>query len=68
MRPKANTVRISRRELAATTLAAALAPAAQSQTQPGLAKTVRDAQQRNLDTLTKFEIPIATEPAFQFKA
>jgi len=33
-----------------------------------MAKVVYDANQRNSEALAKFEIPIATEPAFQFKA
>jgi len=59
-------MKLTRRELA---LAAITASAAQTQTPPpDLAKVVRDGQKRNSDTLTKFEIPIAIEPAFQFKA
>lgn len=68
MPTRGKAVRISRRELAVTALGAALAPAVQSQTPPDFAKTIRDAQKRNSDTLSKFEVPIATEPAFQFKA
>jgi hypothetical protein len=67
---------LSRRELAAAAMAAVVAPSVESQTpQPAtgsattdLAKVVHDANQRNSETLTKFEVPIATEPAFQFKA
>ena len=62
---------LSRRELAAAAVAAVVAPAVESQTpQPAsdVAKAVHDANQRNSEALTKFEIPIATEPAFQFKA
>jgi hypothetical protein len=32
------------------------------------AKQAHDNLQRNADTLAKFALPIATEPAFQFKA
>jgi hypothetical protein len=32
------------------------------------ARESHDSVQRNGDTLTKFEIPISTEPAFRFKA
>jgi hypothetical protein len=67
---------LTRRELAAAAVAAVAAPSAESQTQPSaadlaktdMAKVVHDANQRNSEALTKFEIPIATEPAFQFKA
>ena len=59
---------LSRRELGTAALIASLAPAVQAQTPPDLANAVRDAQQRSLDTLAKYEVPIATEPAFQFKA
>ena len=67
---------LTRRELAAAAVAAMAAPSAESQTpQPAadlaktdLAKAVHDANQRNSEALTKFEIPIATEPAFQFRA
>ncbi|MDE3195199.1 MAG: hypothetical protein KGN84_02570 [Acidobacteriota bacterium] len=60
---------MSRRELAPAAMAAAFAPAAQSQTpQAELAKTVKDAQRRNAETMAKVEVPVATEPAFQFKA
>jgi hypothetical protein len=31
-------------------------------------KAARDANQRNSETLAKFEVPMSTEPAFQFKA
>jgi hypothetical protein len=67
---------LSRRELAAAAVAAVVAPSVESQTQQPasdlakteLAKVIHDANQRNSEALTKFEIPIATEPAFQFKA
>ena len=69
-------MKLSRRELAAAAVAAVAAPSAESQApQPAsdlaktdLAKVVHDANQRNSEALTKFEIPIATEPSFQFKA
>ena len=35
---------------------------------PDFAKQAHDNMQRNADTLAKFALPIATEPAFQFKA
>jgi len=61
---------LTRRELAAAAVAAVSAPSAESQTPPAsdVANAVHDANQRNSEALTKFEIPIATEPAFQFKA
>jgi hypothetical protein len=62
---------LTRRELATAAMAAVAAPSAESQTpQPAadLAKVVHDANQRNSEALAKFEIPMATEPAFQFKA
>jgi hypothetical protein len=64
-------MKLSRRELATAAVAAVVAPPGESQTaQPAadLAKVVHDASQRNSEALAKFEIPIATEPAFQFKA
>jgi hypothetical protein len=62
---------LSRRELAVAAVGAVAAPQGESQTpQPAadLAKVIHDTNQRNSETLTKFEIPIAAEPAFQFKA
>jgi hypothetical protein len=65
-------MKLTRRELAiAAAGAAAIASQAESaaQTAPDDAmKTVRATNERNSDLLAKFEIPIATEPAFQFKA
>ena len=66
-------MKLTRRELAITAAgAAAIAVQAESaaQTAPGddLIKTVRATNARNSETLAKFEIPMATEPAFQFKA
>jgi hypothetical protein len=63
----------TRRELATAVVAAALArnveaKAAQNTTSPNIARLVHDANQRNSDTLAKFELPIATEPAFRFEA
>jgi hypothetical protein len=50
--------------------AQALAQAPPSQPQPprDFAKEARDNVQRNGEILANFGIPIATEPAFQFKA
>ena len=67
-------MKLSRRELtlaAATALASTVS--AQTPTAPvGLspeeqAKAAREANQRASETLAKFEIPMSTEPAFQFK-
>jgi len=61
--------KLTRRELAV--IAAAGAVKAQAPGQSGgevLEKAARDLNARNVETLTKFEIPISTEPAFQFKA
>lgn len=61
-------MKLSRRELvalagsAATALAQTPAPAADP------LQTARDANKRVSDALTKFEVPVSTEPAFQFKA
>jgi hypothetical protein len=66
MKPK-----FTRRELALAAATGAIAAHAQVTTQPGgvdPAKEARDLNARNVETLTKFEIPISTEPAFQFKA
>ena len=68
--------KITRRQLGiAITAAAALSAAAQTPQAPAraaeketLAKSARDAIARNSQTLAKYEIPMATEPAFQFKA
>lgn len=58
-------MKTTRREMAAAALAAlALKGAEQDADIP---KLVHDANQRNSDTLTKFEIPIGTEPAFRFE-
>lgn len=64
-------MKITRRELVtATAGVAAVSAAAQTAPTPprDFAKESRDGVQRMGDTLAKFEIPIATEPAFQFKA
>ena len=66
-------MKLSRREiagLAATPLLAqvTLAQVAPSTPAVDLAKAARDANQRNSETLAKFQVPIATEPAYQFKA
>ena len=48
-----------------------LAAPAQTPAHPGgedLEKSARDLNAHNVETLTKFEIAISTEPAFQFNA
>jgi hypothetical protein len=67
-------VKLTRRELvlAAGSAAAASALAQSSAAQPqggrDFAKEARDHVQRYGETLANFGIPMATEPAFQFKA
>lgn len=63
--------KFTRRELGLAAAASAITAHAQIPRQPGgedLAKAVRDLNARNIETLTKFEISISTEPVFQFKA
>ncbi len=60
-------MKISRRELAGV----ALAGAASAQAPPDEGDVQAQAQQqvvRNSETLREFEIPMAAEPSFQFKA
>ena len=60
-------MQLTRRKLAA----ALVAPAAAAQTQPAAVDEVQAARDRikaNADALAKVELPMATEPAFQFKA
>jgi hypothetical protein len=68
-------MKLTRRELVVATagsIAAVKALAQSSPAVPGAArdfgKEAHDAVQRNGEALTKFEIPMSTEPAFQFKA
>jgi len=63
--------KFNRRELAVLAAAGAATAQAQGPGRPGsedLEKAARDLNARDIETLTKFEIPISTEPAFQFKA
>jgi hypothetical protein len=61
-------VKTTRRELGTVLAAAALGAEAQAQTPPAdLTKQIHDANQRNSELLAKYEIPIATEPAFRFE-
>ncbi len=66
--------RVTRRKLAATVLGSAAASAL-AQTQPAARTSPEDElnaargrMKANLDTLAKQDVPMATEPAFQFKA
>ena len=60
--------KFTRRELGLAAAAGAMAVHGQQPVQEDLMKAGRDLNASNIQTLTKFEIPISTEPAFQFKA
>ena len=59
-------MQLTRRKLAL----ALLAPAAAAQTPPVVdeIQAARDRIKTNADALSKVELPMSTEPAFQFKA
>jgi hypothetical protein len=63
-------MKLNRRQLmkAAAWAPALAARAQQPATEADPAKAARDTNQRNSETLAKFEVPMSTEPAFQFKA
>jgi hypothetical protein len=66
-------MKLTRRHLASAVLAPAAAATALVQTQPSAAsedllQAARDRIKANTELLAKQEIPMATEPAFQFKA
>ncbi|HJZ95386.1 MAG TPA: hypothetical protein VKE70_02715 [Candidatus Solibacter sp.] len=68
-------MKLTRRKLATLVTAVVAAPAvspvvAQAQQPAGedLMKTKRDAMQANAAALASVKVPMATEPAFQFKA
>jgi hypothetical protein len=69
-------MRLSRREIVWGAAGAALSVPAPGQTPAAavdpavadFAKAARDAMQRNSEALAKTDIPVSTEPAFQFKA
>jgi hypothetical protein len=63
-------MKLTRRELVIAAAGSVVAVNASAQTAPAqdFAKQARDRVQANADTLAKFEIPMSTEPAFQFKA
>jgi hypothetical protein len=66
--------KVTRRGLFQTALTAAVVEAQTAPPAPAqlaaaeLAKATREQNQRMGETLAKFELPLATEPAFQFKA
>jgi hypothetical protein len=59
-------MQLTRRELATALLAAAPMPA--QTTSEDLVKAARDRLKSNVDALAAVEVPMETEPAFQFKA
>ena len=66
-------MKITRRKLAASALASAAAlaqtpPPAPAESPEELLKAAREQVKRTGETLAKHRIPMATEPAFQFKA
>ena len=64
-------MKLTRRKLAALVTASVVAAPAQTPQPPAdedLLKTKRDLMRANAAAVTAREIPIATEPAFQFKA
>ena len=69
-------MKLTRRQLVGAAVAGSAVAAtarAQSAAQgttavPDFAKQAHDNLTRNADTLAKFAVPMATEPAFQFKA
>jgi hypothetical protein len=66
-------MRMTRRELAASALASAAAmaqnpPPTTAESPEELLKAAREQVKRTGETLAKHRIPMATEPAFQFKA
>jgi hypothetical protein len=62
--------RITRRKLALAVLGApAVARAAQTPSPPeDLSTAAAERVRKNSEALAKFEVPMSTEPAFQFKA
>jgi hypothetical protein len=65
-------MKLTRRKLAALAAAAVAAPASTQAQQPvageDLLKTKRDQMQAGAAALNAVNLPMATEPAFQFKA
>ena len=63
-------MKLSRRELAGELIAgtALLAPAQNPLAAADAAQNAADTLRGNSEALAKFELPLATEPAFQFRA
>ena len=62
-------IKITRRKLAAIAVGTAAAQAAQEPAQPeNLNELARERLRKNAETLAKVDLPMSTEPAFQFKA
>ncbi len=65
-------MKLTRRSLMAATAGSAMVARALAQTTADtprdFGKEARDGMQRNAETLAKFPVPMATEPAFVFKA
>jgi hypothetical protein len=66
-------MKMTRRKLAASALASAAAlaqtpPPPRAETGEELLKAAREQVKRTGETLAKQQVPMATEPAFQFKA
>jgi hypothetical protein len=64
-------MKLNRRELVKAAAGSALAVRALAQNpapETDLTKAARDANRGRSETLAKFEVPMSTEPAFQFKA
>jgi hypothetical protein len=60
-------MKITRRKLAAALVTSAAIPAPAQQPAEDLMKTKRDLMQANAKAVADLKIPMATEPAFQFK-
>ena len=64
-------MKVTRRKLAAAVLGSAAAAAAQpsaTESNEELLKAARERIRTNGEILTRHEVPMSTEPAFQFKA
>jgi len=63
-------MKLSRRELPGALIAgtALLAPAQNPPAAADAAQNAADTLRRNSEALAKFELPLATEPAFRFRA
>lgn len=60
-------MKLTRRQLVIAAAAGSTALNATAQSAPA-PQTATDKIRQNADTLSKFAVPITTEPAFQFKA